>query len=135
MELQTLQKTNESLESFLNTPSEPGDLHGILKHILQTALKLFEADSCFCIAFHSATERLMENYSMLISSQQPGSTSRLGSDNDLKALAHHILHYRSAIVIEDIDENKNTDQFHRTFMHAHNIRSFAAIALRTRHRK
>lgn len=135
MDLQILQKTNESLESFLNIPSEPGDLHGILKHILQTALKLFEADSCFCIAFHSATEHLLENDSLLISSQQPGNTSRLGSDTDLKILAHYVLSHRSVVVIEDIDENKNSAKLHRKFMHAHNVRSFAAIALRTRHRQ
>jgi GAF domain-containing protein len=134
MDMQILQNTNESLESFLNTPGEPGDLHGILKHILQTALKLFEADSCFCIAFHPTTERLMEHYSMMISSQQQSSTSRLGSGTDLKVLAEYVLHHRG-VVVENVDENKNTAELHHTFMHAHNIRSFAATALCTRRRK
>ena len=34
-----------------------------------------------------------------------------------------------------MNENRNTDELHRTVMRAHNIRSFAAIALRTRYRK
>src|SRR5438874_1794257 len=126
MDSHTLQKTNESLESFLSTAGELGDLYGILKHILQTALKLFEADTCFCIAFHPATECLMEHYSMMISSQQESSTLRLGSDIDLQILAQYVLHHRGVLFVENVDESQNSDELHGTFMRARNIRSFAA---------
>ena len=135
MDLQISQNINESLEGFLNTPGEPGDLHSIVIHISQTAHKLFEADSCFCIAFHPATERLIEHYSTVINSQQQSSASRLGSDADLKTLAHHVLHRRGIVIVENVDENEHIDELHRTFMHARNIRSCAALALCTRQRK
>src|SRR5947207_3648152 len=72
---------------------------------------------------------------MMISSQQPNSASHLGSEADQKTLAHYILHHRGAVIVEDVDENKKSDQPHYAFMHARHIRSFAATALRTRHRK
>jgi GAF domain-containing protein len=132
VDLQILQNINERLENFLHTPGEQGDLHSILTHISQTALKLFEADSCFCFAFHLATERLMEQYSTVLNSQQHTSTSHLAPDATLKMLAHYVLRHGN-VVVEDV--NEHTDEAHRAFMRARSIRSFAAIALRTRHRK
>jgi GAF domain-containing protein len=134
MDLQISQTINERMENFLNTPGEPGDLHSILTHISQTALKLFEADNCFCFAFHPATGSLMEQDLTIINSQQPNNASPLVLDANLRTLTQYVLR-RSPLVVEDINENNSTDELHRTVMHAHDIRSFAAIALRTRYRK
>jgi GAF domain-containing protein len=135
MNLQNLQNINEGLAKFLNTPGEPEDLHSILMHISQTVIKLFEADSCFCFPFHPATGQLMEQYSTVIISQQQNCVSPLALGLNLKTFVDCVLHH-SIVVVEDVDENQYTDASPCcTFMRAHNICSFAAIALHTPQRK
>src|ERR1700751_5690746 len=115
MHFQTLQKVTEYLENLLNTPGDPGDLHSILIHISQTALAFFKADSCFCFAFHPATQYLLEEYSMVISSQHQDNHAPLGPDPNLKILTDYVLHH-SVVVVEDVNEQKSLNEPLRTFM-------------------
>ena len=131
MNAQSLGRLNEWLESLVRTPGEPGDIRSTLQHITDIAQRIFATDVCVSLAFHLVTGRFMPLEPAIIAGnvqEQEFPYEPLIPEE----LAHTVLQ-QGTLLVEDVEQS--ADENHRQFMRAKGIRSFAAVALRTRHRQ
>jgi GAF domain-containing protein len=129
MEAQSLHYLNEVSARLDNTPGKPGDLVATLRHIARVAQESFHTDACVIIAFNPITgkyigyqtflgDRLVENELAHEKPRPAGVTEQVLRDR--------------LLVIEDLESHPF---YQNRFTRQEGIRSFAGVALRTRHRQ
>jgi len=129
VEAHSLQYMNMVSAKLDNNPGKPGDLAATLRHIARTAQEAFDADDCVIIAFNPITgkytgyqtfigDKLVEN-ELAFEMPRPNGVTRQVLNNGI-------------LLIEDVERDLS---YHNRFTRQEDIRSFAGLALRTRHRQ
>ena len=119
---------SEAVALLARSPGKPGDLTSVLQHIAQTAQDAFAADACVILAFNPITGGFM-------GSQIAGNLqveNRLLHDKPRADGATRQVLKDSIFLVEDLEVKP---QYHNRFTRKVGIRAFAALAMRSRHRK
>ncbi len=128
MESQLLHKMNEISAVLVQTPGKPGELNSVLQHIAQTAQDAFTTDACVILAFNPITGRF-------IGSQIVGNLyakNEMLHDIPRSDGATQEVLKNGILLIEDLETQS---KYHNRFTRKEGFCSFAALALRTRHRQ
>src|SRR5258706_3114411 len=128
VEAQILQSVNEVSAKLVRTPGKHGDLNSVLQHIAQTAQGAFAADVCVMLAFNPITEGFIG--SQIVVGNLHIMDELLHDKPRPKGVTHQVLK-QEVVLVEDLEEKP---EFHNRFLMKEGVRSFAGLAMRTRHR-
>jgi GAF domain-containing protein len=128
VEIQTLQALNEISTRLVFTPGKHGDLNSLLQHIAETAQEGFAADACVMLAFNPITEGFIG--SQIVVGNLHIMDELLHDKPRPKGVTQQVLK-EDIVLVEDLEEKP---EYHNRFLMKEGIRSFAGLAMRTRHR-
>jgi GAF domain-containing protein len=129
VETQILQRVNEVSANLVRTPGRLGDLNSILQHIAQTAQDAFETDACVILAFNPITANFIG--SQIVVGDLHVKNELLHDRPRPNGVTQQVLR-EGLVLVPDLDI---TPQYHNLFTTKEGFRSFAGIAIRSRHRK
>jgi GAF domain-containing protein len=129
VETQILQRVNEVSANLVRTPGRLGDLNSILQHIAQTAQDAFETDACVILAFNPITANFIG--SQIVVGDLHVKNELLHDRPRPNGVTQQVLR-EGFVLVPDLDI---TPQYHNLFTTKEGFRSFAGIAIRSRHRK
>jgi GAF domain-containing protein len=129
VEAQILQRVNEVSAILVRTPGSLGDLNSVLRHIAQTAQDAFVTDACVILAFNPITSNFIG--SQIVVGDLQVKNELLHDKPRPNGVTQHVL--KEGIVL--VPDLEITPQYRNSFTHKEGIRSFAGLAMLTRHRK
>lgn len=129
METQTWHTANEVLTILARTPGSRGDLNNALRYIAKTAQDAFKSDACAIIAFNPITRKFIG--SRIVTGDLDESKNSLPDKPRPDGITQQVLN-EGILLVEDLH---NTPQYYSPFTRNGDFRSFAGIAMRTRHRQ
>ncbi len=129
METQILQRVNEVSANLVRTPGSLGDLDTVLQHIAQTAQDAFDTDACVILAFNPITANFIG--SQIVVGDLHVQNELLHDRPRPNGVTQQVLK-EGLILVPDLDI---TPQYHNPFTRTEGFRSFAGIAICSRHRK
>jgi GAF domain-containing protein len=129
VEAQILQRVNEVSAVLVRTPGSLGNLNSILRHIAQTAQDAFATDACVILAFNPITSNFIG--SQIVVGDLQVKTELLHDKPRPNGVTQQVL--KEGIVL--VPDLEITPQYHNPFTSKEGIRSFAGLAILSRHRK
>lgn len=129
MEHAIVHRMNEISARLIRRPRDLADLDSILRHIAQTARDAFATDACVVLAFNPITGTFIGSRTVV------GNVHATGDAAYEKPRPHGVTHQvlqDGILLIRDLAE---TPEYQSPFTRREGIRSFAGLALRTRHRQ
>ncbi len=129
MDIQLLHDINEVSATLVRTPGKSGDLTSLLLHIAQTAQDAFATDACVILAFNPITSGCIGSQTIVRNAR--GKNEALDEQPEPDGIAQQILR-DGMILVQDLEVQP---QYHNQFTRKEGIRAFAALALRTKHRR
>lgn len=129
MEHAILHKMNEVSTRLVRKPGDLADLNSTLRHIAQTAQDAFAADACVVLAFNPITGTFIGSRIVVGNVRSPGEA--LHEKPRPHGVTQQILQ-DGMLLIRDLAE---AQQYQGPFTRREGIRSFAGLALRSRHRQ
>src|SRR5579875_2771274 len=129
MEHALLHRMNEVSASLIRRPRGLADLTGVLRHIAQTARDAFDADTCAVLAFNPITGKFID-LSTAVGNLHSGSEMLFEKPRP-HGVTQQVLK-DGMLLIQDLAQ---APEYQNPFTRREGIRSFAGLALRTRHRQ
>jgi GAF domain-containing protein len=129
VEAQILHRVNEVSAVLVRTPGSLGDLNSILRHIAQTAQDAFATDACVILAFNPITGNFIG--SQIVVGDLQVKNELLHDKPRPNGVTQQVL--KEGIVL--VPDLEITPQYHNPFTRKEGIRSFAGLAVLSRHRK
>ena len=129
MEAQTLHKANEVSATLIRTPGNRGELNTILRYIAQTAQDAFASDACVILAFSPITGKFLDSH--IVVGDLHIQNEILHDKPRPNGTTQHVLK-EGVLLVNDLEA---APQYQNAFTHQEGIRSFAGLAMRTRHRQ
>ncbi len=129
MENSILHRVNEVSARLIRRPRSLGDLHSILRHIAQTAQDAFDTDACVVLACNPITGKFIGSHVAV--GDLHFKNEALHEKPRSNGVTQQVLR-EGLLLIQDLEE---MPEYHNAFTRREDIRSFAGLALRTRHRQ
>src|SRR6266567_1134487 len=129
VEAKILQKANEVSAILVRTPGNRGDLNSILRYIAQTAQDAFDTDACVILAFNPITNKFSGSH--IVVGDLHVQNELLHEKPRANGTTQHVLR-KGLFLVNDLEV---TPEYYNPFTRREGIRSFAGLAMRTRHRQ
>ncbi len=129
MEAQILQRVNKVSADLVRTPGNLGDLNSVLRHIALTAQDAFATDACVILAFNPITATFIG--SQVVVGDLQVKNELLHDKPRPNGVTQQVL--KEGIVL--VPDLEIAPQYHNPFTLKEGIRSFAGLAVLSRHRK